>query len=171
MGRINIGRLKWLIEQHIYYHISHYNPNTYWKMHYALADPNVPVILRQLYLLRIKQMEAHNCASLGHHLNEAPVFDGIPNLPHGIKGIFIAGKARIGKNVTIFQQVSIAVRYPSESDAPVIGNNVLIGTGAKILGPIRIGDNVKIGANAVVTKNVPDNCTVVGNPARIIFPQ
>ena len=48
--------------------------------------------------------------------------------------------------------------------APVIGDNVFIGTGAKIIGNITIGNNVLIGANAVVTKDVPDNCTVIGNP-------
>ena len=52
--------------------------------------------------------------------------------------------------------------------SPVLGNNVYIGAGAKIIGGITIGNNVKIGAGSVVVKNVPDNCTVVGNPARII---
>lgn len=70
--------------------------------------------------------------------------------------------------MTIFQDVAIAVKGINCFEAPVIGNNVLIGTGAKLLGGIQIGNNVKIGANAVVTKDVPDNCTVVGNPMRII---
>ena len=66
------------------------------------------------------------------------------------------------------QQVAIAVKYPGDTVAPVIGNNVLIGAGAKIIGNIYIGDNVNIGANAVVISDVPDNCTVVGNPGKII---
>lgn len=96
------------------------------------------------------------------------VFQSKPCLPHGLKGIFIASEAVIGHNVTIFQDVAIAVKGINCFEAPVIGNNVLIGTGAKLLGGIQIGNNVKIGANAVVTKDVPDNCTVVGNPMRII---
>ena len=51
---------------------------------------------------------------------------------------------------------------------PTLGDNVTVGTGAKVLGNIRIGDNVKIGGNSVVVKDVPDNCTVVGVPGRII---
>ena len=51
---------------------------------------------------------------------------------------------------------------------PTLGNNVTVGTGAKVLGNIRIGNNVKIGGNSVVVKDVPDNCTVVGVPGRII---
>jgi serine O-acetyltransferase len=51
---------------------------------------------------------------------------------------------------------------------PKIGNNVYIGCGAKLIGGITVGDNVIIGANAVVVKDVPSNCTVVGNPAQII---
>jgi serine O-acetyltransferase len=79
-------------------------------------------------------------------------------------GIVIHGKAVIGNNLTIFQQVTIGVIEKSEivQKPPIIGNNVYIGAGAKILGNIVIGDNVKIGANAVVTKDVPANATVVG---------
>ena len=58
------------------------------------------------------------------------------------------------------QQVTIA--GGSETAKVIIGDNVMIGAGAKIIGPCRIGNNVKIGANAVVAKDVPDNCTVVG---------
>lgn len=82
-------------------------------------------------------------------------------LPH-LNGIVIAGKAKIGSNCTIFQQVTIGIKGTDENNlAAEIGNNVLIGAGAKIIGNIKIGNNVKIGANAVVTKDIPDNCTVV----------
>lgn len=56
----------------------------------------------------------------------------------------------------------------NDPHAPVIGDNVYIGAGAKILGSIKIGNNVNIGANSVVVNDIPDNCTVVGAPARIV---
>ena len=70
----------------------------------------------------------------------------------------------IGKNCTIFQEVTIGTNeFTSEyKKAPIIGDNVYIGAGAKVIGPINIGDNVRIGANSVVTKDIPSNCTVVG---------
>ncbi|MNG29745.1 Serine acetyltransferase [compost metagenome] len=73
----------------------------------------------------------------------------------------------IGENCVIRQGVTIGNRK-SGDDVPTIGDNVDIGAGAVIIGKIKIGDNVKIGANAVVLKDVPDNCTAVGNPARHI---
>lgn len=89
---------------------------------------------------------------------------------HGANGIIISPKATIGDNVTIFHQVTIGQNSGSNKTwgAPKIGNNVLIGAGAKIIGPITIGDNVKIGANAVVTKDIPANCIVAGIPAKIL---
>lgn len=81
-------------------------------------------------------------------------------------GIVIHPKAVIGPNCIIFQQVTIGLgRKPGY---PQIGGHVDIGAGAKILGGVTVGDHVKIGANCVVLKNIPDNCTVVGIPARII---
>ena len=73
---------------------------------------------------------------------------------------------RIGRNCWINQQVVIG--YSDEGSAPTIGDNVQIKTGAKIFGNIAIGDNSIIGANAVVLKNVPPNCTVVGVPGHIV---
>jgi len=73
---------------------------------------------------------------------------------------------RIGKNCCIFQHVSIG--YISEGAKPVLGDNVTVFAGAKILGNVTIGNNCLVGANAVVLKNVPDNCTVVGVPASIV---
>ena len=73
--------------------------------------------------------------------------------------------AFIGMNCLIFQQVTIGAG--SVSGLPKIGGHVDIGTGASILGGITIGDNVKVGANSVVISDVPDNCTVMGIPARM----
>lgn len=71
----------------------------------------------------------------------------------------------IGKNFYINQCATVGV---IGKDAPVIGDNVRVATGAIVLGKIIVGDNAIIAAGAVVVKNVPDNCTVVGNPARIV---
>ena len=80
-------------------------------------------------------------------------------------GIIISGYARFGDNCRIRSGVVVGLRRVGEPFAPTIGNNVDIGTGAKLLGPIRIGDNVLVGANAVVLCDVPDNSVVFGVPA------
>ena len=81
--------------------------------------------------------------------------------------IIINSYSVIGDNCTIRHEVTIGNRN-SDRDCPIIGNNCNIGAGAKILGAIKIGSNVDIGANAVVITDVPDNCIAVGVPARII---
>lgn len=85
-------------------------------------------------------------------------------IQHGFSTI-IAAKS-IGHNCWINQQVTIG--YTNMTDTPTIGNNVRITAGAKVLGNIKIGDNSVIGANAVVVKDVPSDCTVVGVPAYIV---
>lgn len=88
------------------------------------------------------------------------------DLSHNGLGVVIHPKSVIGDNVKILQGVTIGGRIGPQ--LPIIGNNVQIGAGAKILGGVRIGDNAKIGANAVVLIDIPDNCTAVGVPAKII---
>ena len=73
---------------------------------------------------------------------------------------------RIGKNCSINQ--CAAIGWTERTRSPILGDNVSIKNGAKVLGPITIGDNVIVGANAVVVKNVPPNCIVAGVPARIV---
>ncbi|KJJ84143.1 serine O-acetyltransferase [Candidatus Omnitrophus magneticus] len=86
---------------------------------------------------------------------------------HGM-GVVIGETSIIGENVTLFQGVTLGGTGKEKGKRhPTIGNNVVIGAGAKVLGNITIGNNVNIGANAVVLKDVPDNCTVVGVPGRI----
>ena len=82
-------------------------------------------------------------------------------------GIVIGETASIGNDCTIYHNVTLGGTGKDKYKRhPDIGNNVMVGCGAKVLGPIKIGNNVKIGANAVVTKNVEDNSTVVGIPRK-----
>ena len=140
----------------------HYNPGTYWKMRAEVVNPKskTPKLTRLWYFYRIKRMDAFNNASMGTGWGSGAKFSTPPRLYHGLNGIIISHYAVIGKNAIINQQVTIA--GGSEREAVIIGDNVMIGAGAKIIGPCRIGNNVKIGANAVVAKDIPDNCTVVG---------
>lgn len=85
-------------------------------------------------------------------------------IDHGM-GVVIGETAEVGDNVLIYHGVTLGgTGKDSGKRHPTIGNNVVIGTGAKVLGPIIIGDNVKIGANSVVLKNIDNNATVVGIP-------
>jgi len=87
---------------------------------------------------------------------------------HGV-GLVIGKGAIIGKNAKLYHGVTLGISHSqSKSDGfPLIGDNVIIGSGAKLLGKIKIGDNVKIGANSVVTHDVPSNSTAFGIPAVI----
>ena len=88
-------------------------------------------------------------------------------IDHGM-GIVIGETATIGDDCTIYHGVTLGGTGKDKIKRhPDIGNNVMIGCGAKILGPIKIADNVKIGANAVVLKDVPSNVTVTGVPGKI----
>ena len=82
-------------------------------------------------------------------------------------GIIISGYARFGDNCRIRNGVVVGLRHIDDPVAPMIGNNVDIGAGAKLLGPITIGNDVVVGANAVVICDVPDNSIAVGIPAVI----
>ncbi len=87
-------------------------------------------------------------------------------IAHGGKGVIINPEVIIGENAYIIHQVTIGAI--GQGNTPIIGNNVLIGVGAKILGKITIGDNVKIGANAIVVKDVPSGSTAISPSATII---
>jgi len=89
-------------------------------------------------------------------------------IDHGA-GVVIGETTKIGDNVTIYSGVVFGgTSLDRKKRHPTIGNNVVIGAGAKILGPVSIGDNVKIGANSVVIDDVPPNSVVVGVPGKII---
>jgi serine O-acetyltransferase len=89
-------------------------------------------------------------------------------IDHGM-GVVIGETTEIGDNVTLYQGVTLGGTGKEKGKRhPTIGNNVIIATGAKVLGSISIGDNVKVGAGAVVIKPVPPNSTVVGVPGRVV---
>jgi serine O-acetyltransferase len=101
-------------------------------------------------------IEIHPAAKIGRRL----VID------HGM-GVVIGETAEIGNDCYIYHQVTLGVaRTSSGKRHPTVGNNVIIGAGAKVLGPITVGDNARIGANSVVVDPVPADTTVVGVPAR-----
>ena len=89
-------------------------------------------------------------------------------IDHGV-GVVIGETAVIGDDVTIYQGVTLGGTGGEKGKRhPTVGNGVVIGADAIVLGNIKVGDNARIGAGAVVTKSVPANSTVVGNPARIV---
>lgn len=89
-------------------------------------------------------------------------------IDHGM-GVVIGETSEIGNNVTIYHGVTLGgTSFTRGKRHPTIENNVTIGAGAKILGPLKIGNNSKIGANSVVIKDVPPNTTVVGIPGKIV---
>jgi len=90
-------------------------------------------------------------------------------IDHGM-GVVIGETAEIGDNCTLYHGVTLGgTSWAKEKRHPTLGNNVVVGSGAKILGPFTVGDNSKIGSNSVVVKEVPPNSTVVGVPGRIVL--
>jgi len=90
-------------------------------------------------------------------------------IDHGM-GVVIGETAEIGENVTMYHGVTLGgTSWKKEKRHPTIGNNVVIGAGAKILGPFKVGDNSKVGAGSVVVNEVPSNSVVVGVPGRITY--
>ena len=88
-------------------------------------------------------------------------------IDHGM-GVVIGETTIIGDNCLLYQGVTLGGTGKDKGKRhPTLGDNVMVGAGAKVLGPINIGNNVKVAANAVVLKDIPDNCTAVGVPARI----
>lgn len=128
--------------------------HTFWK----LRIPFVPRLMSQINRF-ITGLEVHPGATIGKGMF----------IDHGA-GVVIGETAVIGDNCVLFHNVTLGGTGKHHGKRhPTIGNNVFIGTGAILLGPIHVGDNVKIGANSfVVMRDVPSNVTVAGTPARII---
>ena len=130
------------------------------RIAHKLAYWGVPFIPRFIsYLTRIiTGIEIHPRAQIGNRFF----------IDHG-EGVVIGETAIIGDDVLIYQQVTLGGTGKEHGKRhPTIGNNVIIGAGAKILGNITIGDNVRVGAGSVVVDDVPDDSTVVGVPGRVV---
>ena len=124
---------------------------------YKLKVPFFPRLISQISRF-LTGIEIHPGAQIGKGFF----------IDHGA-GVVIGETAVIGDNVTIYQGVTLGGTGKEHGKRhPTIGNNVIIGAEAVILGNITIGDNSRIGAGALVTKSVGPDCTVVGNPARVI---
>lgn len=135
-----------------------FNEDRFWK-YYRNKSGGVK---KYLFTLLYMRMATKQCGYVGRET----IFLGKPHFSHGFHGVHISRYAEIGDSVTIFQGVTIG---QSGTGAPKIGNNVVIGANATIVGGIEIGDNAQIGAGAVIAQNIPANCTAVSQKARIIL--
>jgi serine O-acetyltransferase len=126
------------------------------RVAHALHEAGVPFVPRSLALATraVTGIEIHPAARIGGGLF----------IDHGV-GVVIGETAEIGENVTLYQGVTLGgTGFATGKRHPTVQDNVTIGSGAKLLGPITIGHGAKIGANSVVIHDVPSNSTVVGNP-------
>lgn len=134
-----------------------------YRISHWLKSHDVPILPRVISQLArwLTGVEIHPSAKIGTGFF----------IDHGM-GVVVGETAEIGDYVTLFQGVTLGGTGKERGKRhPTLGNHVVVGAGAKILGGITIGDNVKIGANSVVLKNVPANSTVIGVPARVIKTQ
>jgi serine O-acetyltransferase len=123
---------------------------------HALLAAGVPVLPRTIaYATRaVTGVEIHPAAEIGREFF----------IDHGA-GVVIGETAVIGDRVTLYQGVTLGgTGFQRGKRHPTLGDNVTVGSGAKLLGPIAVGDNAKVGANTVVVEDVPPGATVVGNP-------
>ncbi len=126
------------------------------RLAHALLEADVPIVPRVLaYVTRsVTGVEIHPAAKIGREFF----------IDHG-SGVVIGETAEIGKCVTLYQGVTLGgTGFQRGKRHPTLGDNVTVGSGAKLLGPIAVGDGAKIGANTVVIEDVPPHATVVGNP-------
>lgn len=130
------------------------------RLAHSLYEADIPILPRFVSQLSrfLTGIEIHPGAKIGRRFF----------IDHGM-GVVIGETAEIGDDVLIYQGVTLGGTGNEQGKRhPTIGNNVVIGTGAKVLGSIRIGNDVKIGAGSVVVRPVPDHSTVVGIPGRVV---
>ena len=132
----------------MFYRVSH------WCYKHHLTAISVVIFLFQFFVF-------HNYIHYKAEIGEGTF------IPIKCTGVYIHPKAKIGKNCIIAHQVSIGGRS-QQKGLPVLGDEVYVGVGAKIMGQVNIGDNVVIGVNAVVVKDIESGCVVGGVPAKVI---
>jgi serine O-acetyltransferase len=126
------------------------------RVAHALHDTGVPLVPRSISMVTraLTGIEIHPAARIGQGLF----------IDHG-SGVVIGETAEIGHDVTLYQGVTLGgTGFATGKRHPTVEDNVTIGSGAKLLGPITVGHGAKVGANSVVVTDVPPNSTVVGNP-------
>ena len=130
------------------------------RVAHALHDAGVPLAPRAIAATArtVTGIEIHPAAKIGDALF----------IDHGT-GVVVGETAEIGDNVTLYQGVTLGgTGFATGKRHPTVEDNVTIGSGAKLLGPITVGHGAKIGANSVVITDVPPNSTVVGNPGHVV---
>jgi serine O-acetyltransferase len=130
------------------------------RVAHAMQEASLPLLPRMLsYVTRaITGVEIHPAARIGRNFF----------IDHG-SGVVIGETARIGNCVTLYQGVTLGgTGFQRGKRHPTLGDNVTVGSGAKLLGPIAVGDGAKVGANTVVVEDVPPGATVVGNPGHMV---
>jgi serine O-acetyltransferase len=130
------------------------------RVSHAMHDAGVPLVPRLLATATraVTNIEIHPAATIGDALF----------IDHGT-GVVVGETAEIGDNVTLYQGVTLGgTGFATGKRHPTVEDNVTIGSGAKLLGPITVGHGAKIGANSVVITDVPPNSTVVGNPGHVV---
>lgn len=134
--------------------VFHRLSNMLWRNHFMLLGRYLSTLGRFF-----TGIEIHPAAQIGRRLF----------IDHGM-GVVIGETAILGDDITLYQGVTLGGVSLDKGKRrhPKLGNRVVVGTGAKILGPVTIGDDAKIGANAVVVKDVPQGATAVGIPARLL---
>jgi len=133
--------------------LTHRVTHRLWKANWKLSARLIAAFCKT-----ITGVDIHPGATIGRRLF----------IDHAL-GVVIGETAEIGNDVTLYHGVTLGgTTWNKQKRHPTLGNNVLVGSGAKILGPITLGNNVRVGANSVVVKDVPPCCTVVGIPGRII---
>ncbi len=132
---------------------AHRMANKLWKRNLKWLARTISTVMRWF-----TGVEIHPGATIGRRFF----------IDHGM-GVVIGGTAEIGDDVTLYQGVTLGgTSWNAGKRHPTLGNNVVVGAGAQVLGPILVGEGSKIGSNSVVVKEVPANSTVVGIPGRIV---
>ena len=127
-----------------------------WRMHLRLVARLISQLMRW-----ITGIEIHPGAQIGKRFF----------IDHGM-GVVIGETAEIGDDCTLYHGVTLGgTTWEKEKRHPTLGDNVVVGAGAQVLGPITIGDGARIGSNSVVVKDVPAGATVVGIPGRVVVPR